>query len=97
MSHSEWILTNLVRNDFVVELDNRVIRTSPYETHTGNPAPRATSLLNHILVVRRDDDDKQPRFLLSWFLGLVVGSDEVIAVHPDGVQRHHGAWRLSVG
>ena len=27
--HSEWILNHLVRNDFVVELDNRVIKTSP--------------------------------------------------------------------
>ena len=23
-------------------------------------------------------------------LGLIAGSDEVIALHPDGVQRHHG-------
>ena len=33
--HSEWILNHLVRNDFVVELDNRVIETSPYESRTG--------------------------------------------------------------
>ena len=52
---SEWILNHLVRNDFVVELDNRVIKTSPYESHTGNPAPRPTSLLNRILVCRRDE------------------------------------------
>ena len=31
--HSEWILNHLVRNDVVVELDNRVIKTSPYESH----------------------------------------------------------------
>ena len=49
-----------MRNDFVVELDNRVIKTSPYESHTGNPVPRSASLLNRILVGRRDDDDKQP-------------------------------------
>ena len=60
--HSEWILNHLVRHDFPVEVDNRVIKTSPYESHTGNPAPRSTSLLNRILVGRRDDDDKQPRF-----------------------------------
>ena len=54
--HSEWILNTLVRNDFVVKLDNRVIKTSPYEGHTGNPAPRSTSLHNRILVGRRDDD-----------------------------------------
>ena len=60
-------------------------------SHTGNPAPRSTSLLNRILVGRRDDDDKQPRFQQAWFLGL----DEVIALHPDGVQRHHGEWRVS--
>ena len=93
--HSEWILNHLVRNDFVVELDNRVIKTSPYESHTGNPVPRSTSLLNRILVGRRDDDDKQPRFQTAWFLGLISGSDEVIALHPDGVQRHHGEWRVS--
>ena len=60
--HSEWILNHLVRNDFLVELDNRVIKTSPCESHTGNPAPRSTSLLSRIPVGRRDDDDKQPRF-----------------------------------
>ena len=81
--HSEWILNHLVCNDFVVELDNRVIKTSPYKSHSGNPAPRSTSLLNRIWVGRPDDDDKQPRFQTAWFLGL-------IALHPDGVQRHHG-------
>ena len=93
--HSEWILNHWVRNDFLVEVDNRVIKTSPYESHTGNPAPRSTSLLNRILVGRRDDDDKQPRFQQTWFLGLIAGSDEVFALHPDGVQRHHGEWRVS--
>ena len=77
--HSESILNHLVRNDFVVELDNRVIKTSPYESHTGNPAPRSTSLLSRILIGRRDDDDKQPRFQTAWFLGFIAGSDEVIA------------------
>ena len=95
MRHSEWILHHLVRNYFVVEPNNRVIKTSPYESHTGNPAPRSTSLLNRVLVGRRDDDDKQPRFQTVWFLGLIAGSDEVIALHPDGVQRHHGEWRVS--
>ena len=93
--HSEWILNHLLRNDFIVEVDNRVIKTSPYESHTGNPAPNSTSFLNRILVGRRDDDDKQPRFQLAWFLGLIGGSDEVIALHPDGVQRHRGEWRVS--
>ena len=83
--HSEWILNHLVRNDFVVGLDNRVIKTSPCESHTGNPAPRSTSLLNRILVGRRDDDDKQPRFQTAWFLGLIAGSDEVIVSHPEFV------------
>ena len=93
--HSEWTQNHLVRNYFVVELDNRVIKTSPNESHTGNLAARSTSLLNGILVGRRDDDDKQPRFQQAWFLGLIAGSDEVIALHPDGVQRHHGEWRVS--
>ena len=44
------------------------------------------------MVGRRDGDDKQPRFQQAWFLGLIVGSVEV---HPDGVQRHHGEWRVS--
>ena len=70
--HSERILNHLVRNDFVVELDKRVIKTSPYESHTGNLAPRPTSLLNRILVGRRDDHDKQLRFQTAWFLGLLL-------------------------
>ena len=41
--HSEWNLNHLVRNDFLVELDNRLTKTFPYESHTGNPAPRSTS------------------------------------------------------
>ena len=69
-------LESFGRNDFVVELDNRVIKTSPYESHTGNLAPRSTSPLNRILIGRRDDDDKQPRFQTVWFLGLISGSDE---------------------
>ena len=69
--HSEWILNHLVRNDFLVEVDNRVIKTFPYESHTENPAPRSTSLLNRTLVGRRDDDDKQPRFQQAWFHGLM--------------------------
>ena len=73
--HSEWILIHLVR----VGLENRVIKTSPYESHTGNAAPRSTSPLNRILVSRRDDNDKQPRFHQAWFLGFIAGSDEVIA------------------
>ena len=79
----------------MVEIDNRVVKTSPFESHTGNPAPRSTSLLNRILVGRRDDDDKQQHFQQAWFLGLIGGSSEVIALHPDGVQRHHGEWRVS--
>ena len=51
--HSEWILNHLVRNDFLVELDNRKIKTFPCGSHTGNPAPRSYSLLNRILVGRR--------------------------------------------
>ena len=78
-----------------MELDNRVIKTSSYESHTGNPAPKSTLLLNRILVGRRDDDDKQPRFQTAWFLGWIGGSDEVIALHPGGVQRYHGEWRVS--
>ena len=73
--HSEWILNHLVRNAFVVELDSRVIKTSPFESHTGNPAPRSTSLLSRILVGRRDDDDKEPRFQTAWFLVLIAGGD----------------------
>ena len=83
-----------MRNDFLVELVNRVIKTSPYESHTGNPAPRSNSLLNRILVCRRYDDGKQPRFQRAWFLVLTGGSDEVIPLHSDGVQRHHSEWRV---
>ena len=60
--HSEWILNDLVRNDFMVEDDNRVIKTSPYENHTGNSAPRSTQLLTRILVGRREIHYKQPGF-----------------------------------
>ena len=93
--HSEWILNHLVRNNFLVELNNRAIKTSPYESHTGNPAPRSTLFLNRILVGRRDDDDKQPQFQQAWFLALIAGSDEVIALHPNKVQHLHSEWRAS--
>ena len=76
-----------MRNNFVVELNNRVINISPYESDTVNRVPRLTSLLNRILVDRRDDDDKQPRFQTAWFLCLIVRSDGVIALYPDGVRR----------
>ena len=72
--HSEWILNHLVRNDLLVELDNRVIKSSPCESHNGNLAPRSTPLHNRILVGRCDDEDKQPRFQQSWFPGLIGGS-----------------------
>ena len=88
--HSEWILDHVVRKDFLVEGDNRMVKTSPCESHTGNPVPRSAQLLDRILVGRREDDDKQPRFQQAWFLGLIGGSGEVTALHPDGVQRHHG-------
>ena len=79
--HSEWLMNHLVRSDFQVEADERVVKTSPYESHTGNPAPRATKLLSRILVGGRDANDKQPRL--------------PHALHPDGTQRHHGEWRES--
>ena len=81
--HSEWILNHLVRNHFLVELDNRVIKTSAYESRIGNPAPRSISLLNRTLIGRRDDDDKQPRFQQAWSFGLIGDSIEVIALHPE--------------
>ena len=48
------------------------------------------------MVGRRDDDDKRPRFQQAWFVGLIAGSDDVIALYLDGVQRHHGEWRVSL-
>ena len=52
-------------------------------------------MLNRIPVGRRDDDDKQPCSQQAWLLGLIGGSGEGIALHPDAVQRHHGEWRVS--
>ena len=60
--HSGWNLNHLVRNDFMVEDDNRVIKTSPYENHAGNSAPRSTQLLTRILAGRREIDYKQPGY-----------------------------------
>ena len=66
--HSEWILNHLVRNDFLVELDNRVIKTSLCESHTGNPAPRSTSLLivswsvDAVMTTTTISDSLVPRF-----------------------------------
>ena len=85
-----------MRNVFLVEGDYRVIKTLDCESHTGNPAPSLTPLLNPVLVRGGDDDDEQQRFQTDWFLGLIAGSDEMIALHPDGVQRHHGEWRVSL-
>ena len=75
-----------------MEADERVVKTSPCESHTGNSAPRATKLLNRILVGQREDDVEQPRFQQAWFLGVTGGGGEVVALHPDGTQGHHGEW-----
>ena len=94
--HSEWLTNHLVRSDFQVEAEERVVKTSPYESHSGNPSPRATKLLNRIWVGgRREDDHKQPGFQQGWFLGVIGGGGEVIALHPDGTHRHHGERRES--
>ena len=85
----------LVRSDFQVEADERVIKTSPCESHAGNPAPRSTKLVNRISVGHRESDDEQPRFQQALFLGVIGGGGEVIALHPDVTQRHHGEWRES--
>ena len=45
------ILNHSVRNHCVVELGNRVIKTSPCESDIRNPPPKSTPLLNHITVV----------------------------------------------
>ena len=50
--HSEWLLNHLVRSELQVEAGARVVKTSPYRSHTGNPLPRATDLLKRILVPR---------------------------------------------
>ena len=93
--HSEWLLNHLARNDFVAELDNRVIKTSRVSVTLEILLRDQPHVSIRTLVGRRDDDDKHPRFQTAWFLGLIAGSDEVIALHPDGVQRHHGEWRVS--
>ena len=72
------------------------VKTSPYESHTGNPASRPSDLLNRILERRREDDDKQSRFQQAWFLGVIAGGCEVITLHPDGTQRNRGEWRGTV-
>ena len=38
--------------------------------------------------------DIQPLFQQAWFLVLIAGSNEVIALRPDGVLRHHGECRV---
>ena len=91
--HNEWLMNHLVRSDFLVEADERVVKTSPYESHTGNPASRPSDLLNRILERRREDDDKQSRFQQAWFLGVIAGGCEVITRHPDGTQRNRGEGR----
>ena len=43
----------------------------------------------HFLIVSFDVTmTTNKRFQQAWFLRLMA--DEVIALHPDGVQRHHG-------
>ena len=74
----------LVRDDFLIEMDNHARKTSPYECYTGNPVPKSTNLLNRILVGRRENDDNQQRLQQARFLGLIRGSGVVIALHPDG-------------
>ena len=99
--------SDLVRNDFLVEDDNRVIKTSPCESHTGHHAPRSTHLLNRILVGRRDDDDKQPRvqqalflgfdWIAQWAIGATRCDDECANTVLLETQRPHGVVRRCSG
>ena len=58
-----------------------------------NPVPKTPNLLNRMLIGRRENDDKNNA---SSKLGLVLigNSGVVIALHHDGVLRHHDDWRV---
>ena len=53
------------------------------------------SIVSWSVDVMKTTNNQQPRFQTAWFLGLIAGSDEVFALQPDGVQRHHGECRVS--
>ena len=82
--HSEWLLNHLPRSDFPGGSWSSRGQDITIRNPTGNPAPRSTELLERILVQRREDDDKQPRFQLTLLLGVIAGDGEVIALRPDG-------------
>ena len=91
--HAEWVANFLVKSD--VELvDGSVIKVSPYEAHTGkNPPRQLAAFMERILVKRRDRDDPQPRWQVSWLLGFVEADVQVL--QEDGTIRRHGDWRHS--
>ena len=93
LRHSEWLTKHLLRSEFRLETEELVVKTPLCKSPTGTPGPRATKLLNRILVGRRDADDTQPRVQQAWFLGVIGGLGEVIALHPDEALRHHEEWR----
>ena len=59
--HGAWLMNHLVCYDFQVEADGRVIKTSPYESHTRNSASKTTKLQHRIWFGRRDAEGKQQR------------------------------------
>ena len=83
--HREWILNHLVRNDFLLSWTTRVTLEILLrdQLHFSIVSWSVNAMVT-----------QQPRFQTAWFLGLIAGSDEVIALHPGGVQRHHGEWRV---
>ena len=90
---SEWLLNRPVRSVFQVEAGAQCGQDIPMRRP--HSASRATDLLKRILVRRREDNDKQSRFKQERFLGVIAACGEVIALYPDGRQRHHGECRES--
>ena len=83
----------MVKTD--VELsDGSIIKVSPYEAHTGQATTnQLAAFMERVLVKARDDEPKQPRWKVGWFLGH-VGTD-IQVLELDRTNKAYGTWRHS--
>ena len=89
--HAEWIQNFLAKSDLEL-CDGRTIKITPHEAHTGDKASNnVAGFLERMLVKSRQNQNKQPGFLVGWALG--HNDADVVTLMEDGSVRYNGAWK----